>query len=197
MIIKASVLSAAVVSGLLIISLIAGCEKAKESARTQSSAKNVTVAEFTFEDGIQKWRNRKNTDLEQDRSIQHSGQASLKVWGTAVKDDWHFAVSPHFSITPGKKYKFTGWMLVNSLSSSESDPWVRLKIGIYKDKKNIGSKSTAKYILAKKGEWQLLTTSFEAPSVDNLSVNFTIDKKKYNNIEAIIFVDDISLQQIN
>lgn len=186
-----------------------GCKKAEQAkeepkstaqqvAPTMAPAGGSALAEFTFEDGTQKWIGRKGVKFSQDTSQNHGGNAGLKIAGTSGKGEWDFAESPKFNLVPGKHYKFSGWMKVDSIKPADPKTYCWLKVGIYKDnqwKKNVISNN---YDLTKKGEWQLLSAEFDAPADNNLTGNFTIDKRPQDkDITATIFVDDIKIEQIN
>ena len=173
-------------------------EEAKPAAKVEAPAKGVAVAEFTFEDGKQKWFPSKNVKIAQDKSKKHGGDASLKITSSSSANLWNYAESPKFDLVPGKHYKFSGWMLVESFKSPVDKPLFQLKVGIYKDGKWIKNQITKNYDLAKKGEWQQLTVEFDAPNESNLTGNMTVDKRPMEkNIEGTIYVDDLVLEKMN
>lgn len=178
-----------------------GCKKAEEvkpTAKVEAPAKGVTVAEFTFEDGKQKWFPSKNVKIAQDKSKKHGGDASLKITSSSSANLWNYAEAPKFEVIAGKHYKFSGWMLVESFKSPVDKPLFQLKVGIYKDGKWIKNQLTKDYILAKKGEWQQLTVEFDAPNESKLTGNMTVDKRPMEkNVEATIYVDDLVLEKMN
>ena len=83
-----------------------GCKKAEQAKEevkpaVKVEAKGVTVAEFTFEDGKQKWFPSKNVKIAQDKSKKHGGDASLKITSNSSANLWNYTESPKFELVPG------------------------------------------------------------------------------------------------
>ena len=173
-------------------------EEAKPAAKVEAPAKGVTVVEFTFEKGKQSWFNRAKIKMSQDKARKHEGQASLKIEGTASAGLWNFAGSQKFDLPSGKRLRFTGWMLVDSFSSKAPDALLQFNVGIYTKGKWLKNAPTPPYVMAKKGEWQMLSVEVEAPSEADLICSITVDKRPMDkDVTATIYVDDLVLEKMN
>lgn len=172
-------------------------QAAPAAATMAPAAGSANIMFFTFEDGVQKWSNRKGVALKQNTTESHGGKASLEISGTSGPKIWSFVGSPIFELESGKHYKFSGWMKIKSFDSSNKNQECFLKVDIFKDKKQIKNVSSKKYDLAQKGTWQLLTGEFKAPADSNLFGNFVIIKNpNEQSVTATIYLDDMKIEQI-
>lgn len=168
-----------------------------QEAAPAAQSTGTSVAVFNFEEGTQKWYPKKGVKLSQTTIQPHQGKASLKVTGTAAKGEWDFAQSPKFNLVPGKHYKFSGWMKIDSINPADSKTYVWLRVSLLKDKQWLKNVISRNYNLKKKGEWQLLTAEFDAPEGATTGM-FNVDKRpETKDITATICIDDIKIEQMN
>lgn len=188
----------------LVLSL--GCKKteqAKEGLKQVEQKKSFTAAKvlsFSFEDGIKGWGPRgKNIKIEQTTQTKHSGNASLRISGTAPTESWNYTTSNKFNLKSGKKYKLTAWMLVESIKDPKYPPFLKCAIEQgSKPAKFLTNYNTKKYDFNKKGEWQAITVDFTTPSATDLYGFIAVEKgtNKVVAMTASIYIDDINLDLI-
>jgi hypothetical protein len=178
-----------------------GCkkeEKANESISATKQAPINTIPElskdFTFESSTDGWKPvGKSMQAEISVHKLHGGKGSLKVVGSSGINSWNFASSPEFPLEPGKKYRLTGWMMVESISSSKDAPF--LKCAIAENTKWISNANTKKYNLRKLSEWQQLSAEFIAPAKSGLTGHLAIEKgTNQTDITATIYIDDLRIE---
>jgi len=194
-----SVLVLLVSIGLIFSLMNSGCKKEEPKAKAPGKVAEpevVTSIQVTFEDGKTDWQPRsKKVKLELSDKIRHGGNSSLKVTGQADETTWSYAGSQQFSLVPGKKYKLTGWMLVESIDKTKYSPV--LKCAIYQEGKWATNFFTQYYNLKKQKEWQELSVKFETPQGGNLKGMIALDKgTKDAAINATIYLDDIKVEPI-
>ena len=149
--------------------------------------------EFNFENGIKGWRALGKTQLMPDNGKHFNGKASMKIAGTGQANLYSFARSAQFSISPGKGYRFTGFMLIDSISDNTSF----FKCELYQDGKWIKNIDSNEYDIASKGQWKKLKAEFTAMEGKNVSVSFTVEKRPMEkDVQAVLYVDDIKLEMI-
>lgn len=162
------------------------------------SAAGSIIAEFTFEDGTQKWASyQKGLSFTQNMTENHGGKASLEISGTSNSGIWNFGGTPRLQLESGKHYRLSAWMKVMSYESSNEKLECFLKMGIYKDNKNIRVIGK-QYNLAQKGTWQLISVEFNAPADNNLSGSISIGKNMdTEKVITSIYIDDIKIEKTN
>jgi carbohydrate binding protein with CBM4/9 domain len=183
---------------------VAGCKKeeqAKEGAsapvqQATTPAVQTGLTAYDFESGIAGWApNGKTVKIEQVADQKHGGNGSLKVSGSSGVSSWNFAASPKFTLESGKKYRLSGWMMVESTSDPKNAPF--LKCSLKDGAKFLTNANTKKYNLNKLNEWQELSTEFTAPAGQKLEGAFAIEKGTNKvDINATIYVDDLKLEAI-
>ena len=184
---------------LFLLSVNLGCKKADKVEQKTSEQPKTTVltsvVEYAFEDGAGKWWTIGDVKTAQDTSKKHSGNASVKISGTAPVEKWNYAQLERFPLEKGKKYRLTGWMLVDSVSDSKYPPL--LLVAVYENQKWLLNAITAKYDLNKKGEWQLLSSEFIAPQSEGIQGYVSLAKgTKDVTLNAVIFLDDIKVEAV-
>jgi hypothetical protein len=194
--------STVLVCGTMALTLaVAGCkkeEKAKEvvPATTQQAGSPLStsgIQDYGFEDGTAGWASAdKAIKLEQTSGQKHAGNSSLKVYGTAGAGSWNFAASPRFNLEPGKKYRVSGWIFVESLDKTKNAPL--FKCGIYKDGKWTANAFTKLYNLKKMNEWQLVSGEFTTPADGKISGLASLEKGTQEQLNAVIYVDDVRVE---
>lgn len=161
------------------------------------SSADQNVVELTFEDVMQKWVPREDVILSTEIEVTRSERSSMRISGVSREGEWDFAESRRFSIAPGKRYKFGGWMLVQEYHSPSPDISFWIKLGIYREDawhKNILSSS---YDLKKLGEWQYLSAEFTAPDSKDILANVTIDKRPNDaEVSSVIYINSIKLERV-
>jgi hypothetical protein len=199
------------ISSLLATTLVAvalfgaGCkkeEKATEIAPAPASAPAQQAAqtagpvgqEFTFEGGTDGWTPvAKSVTIEQVSDKKHNGNSSLKVSGSSPTPHFNFAFSRKFLLEPGKKYKLSGWTLVDSLNDLKHPPL--LKCAVYQNGKWSSNYFTKNYYFKKKGEWQELSINFETPSSGKVEGLVSLEKGANDvAVDAVAYLDDIKLE---
>ena len=170
---------------ILGISGLIGCtEKHKEVP---------TSFEYNFEDGIKGWHALGSTSISQDKTQYHDGKASLKIEGVGQIKLYSFAQSGKMILSPGKTYRLTGWMLIDSISEQSSF----LKCELYQDDKWIENKDTNWYDLKRRGQWQKLSAEFVALKGKNATADITVEKRPMEkDVRATIYIDSIALELI-
>ena len=163
--------------------LISGCQKSPG-----------LIKEYTFEDGTADWRCLGATKIESSKTNPHSGNASIKISGKLDPSVWSFTLTNRFSLTPGKKYRLTGWMLVEK----ESTYPIFFKCALDKNDKWYENSLTQYYDLTKLGQWQELSTEFVSASDGNPKMLISVDKRPFDkSTDAIVYIDDITLSEVN
>jgi hypothetical protein len=180
-----------------------GCKKEENvseslHAGTQAPVSNLAdfSKDFSFENGTDGWKPTSKSMLaEISLNKSHGGKASLKVVGSSGVNFWNFANSPEFPLQPGRKYRLTGWMMVEKTSSSKNALF--LKCAITENTKWISNANTNKYNLHKLNEWQELSTEFVAPAQAGLKGHLAIEKgTNLSDIAATIYIDDLKIEAI-
>ncbi|MBJ6751576.1 carbohydrate binding domain-containing protein [Geomonas anaerohicana] len=176
-----------------------GCkqEPAKEAAQTPAPqtapAAAQALVEYGYETDNGKWSpNGATVKVEQSTAAKKSGNASLKVSGTSGEGKWNFAFSPKFPLQAGKKYKLTAYMMVEGTKPASFPPL--LKCGIYQDNKFLSNAFTKTYDL-KKGGWQELSVTFDAPS-DATQGFIAVEKGTDKPVEGTIYIDDVKFEAL-
>jgi len=150
-----------------------------------------TFAIFNFESGIKGWHALGKVQITQDKSKQAEGKASLKITGTGQGGQWSFAQSSQINIAPGKRYRLTGSMFIESISDDTSFFKCECWQG-YQWLKNFVSNV---YNMNKKGRWQQLKTEFIAPEGKDITVSFAVEKRPMEkDVQAIIYIDEIKFE---
>ena len=158
------------------------------STKTASS-----VIEFNFENGIKGWQALGKSQIVQDKTKKHDGKASMKITGIGQAGLWSFAQSGKFNIYPGKRYRFSGWMFLDSISSDTSN----FKCEFWQEGKWLRNIESYRYDLNKQKQWQELTAECVAPDEKGVSLSFTIEKRPMEkDIKATIYVDEIKLEML-
>jgi hypothetical protein len=151
------------------------------------------VVEYDFETGVTGWHALGKAQIAQDTTRQHDGKASMKIAGTGQSGLWSFAQSDKIKMESGKSYRFSGWMLIDSISENTS----HFKCEFWQDGKWLKNVESVKYDLIKKGQWQELTAEFTVPDEKGILLDFAIEKRPMEkNIEAAIYIDSIKLQMV-
>jgi hypothetical protein len=178
----------------LTMSLFCCTEKPKggTSKETIIPSPPVSSIKFDFEDGIQDWAAMGKVQLLQNTAKHKTGKASLEIKGIGQSGFWGFARSRQFNVFPGKHYKVSGWMLIDSISNDTSF----FKCEFWNDgkwAKNIGS---SQYDLNKKKEWQELTAVCDAPEGKNVALSISVDKRPMEkDVSAVLYIDDIRIEK--
>jgi hypothetical protein len=166
------------------------------AAPAPSSTAPASAKEFTFEDGIGGWKPvSKTIKIEAAADKVHGGKGSLKISGSTGASAWNFAGSPKFALESGKKYRLSGWMMVEATSDPKYAPF--LKCAINEGPKWLSNANTKKYNLSKLNEWQELSAEFTAPAGQGLEGYFAIEKGTNKaDIKATIYIDDLKLEAL-
>ncbi len=180
----------------LTVSLFCCTEKPKGGTSKESTIPSPPVSsmKFGFEDGIQDWKAMGKAQLSQTTVKHKTGKASLEIKGIGQAGLWGFARSKQISVFPGKHYKLSGWMLIDSISDDTSF----FKCEYWSDgnwAKNIGG---TQYDLKKKGEWQELTAVCDAPEGKSVTLSIAVDKRPMEkDVTATLYVDDVKIEKID
>jgi hypothetical protein len=192
--------SIVLISMLVLLSINLGCKKEekieqKAVGQKASEPSKVTttapILQYTFEEGTGKWWPMGDVKVEQSTSQKHTGNASVKIIGSSPKEKWSYALANRFPLESGKKYKFTGWMLVESISNAKFPPILR--VGIFQKQNWLQNAITPKYDMAHKGEWQMFSTAFTTPNGSD-SAEISLEKGT-NESEMTIaaYLDDLTI----
>ena len=161
---------------------VAGCTRYPEH----------TSFTYDFERGIRGWKKVGCMTVSHDMHTHHAGLASLKIEGTLPAGHWSFTESKKIRIRPGARYRFSGWMLIDSISENSS----LFKCALWSPEKWIGNIDSTWYDMVKKGQWQQLTAEFEAPEETELLLSFFVEKRPAEkDVTATIYIDDLTIKQ--
>lgn len=178
--------------------LCAGCKKEEQAspapAQSAAPATMAALVSYDFESGAAGWTGTdKTVKAESATDQKHGGNTGLKVSGTAGNGRWNFAASPKFALEPGKKYKLTGWMLVESWDKGTFPPL--FKCAVMQDNKWLSNAFSKKYDLKKMKEWQSLGTIFEVPA--GATTGFiALEKGTQDPLTATVYLDDIKIEAV-
>lgn len=152
-------------------------------------------ASFThdFERGIRGWKKFGCMTVSHDMHTHHAGMASLKMEGTLPAGLWSFTESQKIRIRPGARYRFSGWMLVDSITENSS----LFKCALWGPQKWISNIDSTWYDMNRKGQWQQLTAEFDAPEETNLLLSVFVEKRPAEkDVTATIYIDDLKITTI-
>ena len=150
----------------------------------------VPVMVFNFENNIQGWHSSGGTHLALDKTKQYAGHTSLKITGTGQAGSWSFAQSGKIHLSPGKHYRLTGWMLIDSISSATSF----FKCEIWKGEQWLKNYVSNEYKIRNKGLWRELKADFIAPEGKNITLSLAVEKRPFEKeVGAVIYIDEIKL----
>ena len=182
---------------------ITGCKKEQpttteapkaETTSTAPSAAAQQSLQFNFEDGSQGWKPQGQVKIGQATDKSHSGSASLKISGTAKAGHWSFAKSDKVGVEPGKKYRFSGWMLAEQLGKQST----AFKCELWQDGKWLKNVEVKFYDMKNKGKWQETSAEFVIPEGQNISFSLTVEKRPQDQaVEGTIYVDDLKLEKLD
>jgi hypothetical protein len=200
---KRFLLTGFMASSIIVVALSgAGCKKEEQTKSSETvvapqpaapSAAQAGVTEFTFDDGIGYWTGTdQSIKVDSATDQKHAGKSSLKISGTAKDGLWNFARSPQFDLEPGKKYKVSGWMFVESWDKENLPPL--LKVGVHQDGKWANNVFTSKYDLKKSKTWQQVVTVFVAPKDGKIKGSFSLEKGSKEPISAAVYLDDLKIE---
>jgi hypothetical protein len=148
---------------------------------------------YDFESGVSGWTGTDATvKVEQSSEKKHSGNSSLKVSGTSSEKQYNFVISPKFALEPGKSYKLSAWILIDSIDDAKLPPLV--KTATYKDGKWVANTFSKNYNLKRTGQWQELTVSFEAPQGKNVSALVSLEKGANKANGGTIYLDNVVVE---
>jgi hypothetical protein len=164
-------------------------ETAKPLVTTPANATAKTIAEYTFENGIDKWAPRGNDKIELSSEKKHGGNSSLKISGASASPYWNYAASPMSELEPNKSYRLSGWMLVESIGDPKFAP--HFKCGLT----NSQNKDTKYYNLEKMNEWQELSVDFPV-GANPVKAEVAVEKGTDKKVDAIIYIDDIKIDEL-
>jgi hypothetical protein len=199
---KKFVLTCLMASSLCSFALFgAGCKKeetAKESASAPAQQQAVAPAaqtglpSYDFENGAAGWVANGSVKIEQATDQKHGGNSSLKISATGSDKLWNFAVSPNINLEPGKKYKLSGWLYIDSWNNTKFPPM--LKFAISQNGKFVDNAFSSKYNLKKTKDWQKLECTFVAPEGAAANGYIALEKATQDNIATVSYLDDIQLE---
>lgn len=154
------------------------------------------IKEYDFEKGIDDWTPvKESTKLERSSAVKHSGEASMKISGTVPSKVWNIARSGSYDLEPGKQYRLTAWVLVESIGNPDFPP--KLKSELWQGGNFSSNATTEGYKLEKKGEWQELQIVFKAPEGPSPKEIFSVEKGTFEESwDVVMFVDDIKLELV-
>lgn len=167
-------------------------QKLEQKSEPQNPPSSQVVKEFTFEDGTGKWWPIGSVKVEKATNQKHTGNASAKISGSSPNGGWAYALTDRFPLEPGKKYKFTGWVLVESVSNAKYPPVLR--VGMFQQKQKwLQNALTSKYDLSHKGEWQMFSTEFTAPGECD-SAEISLEKGTQDSMTVTAYLDDLKIE---
>ena len=181
--------------------LFTGCatqDQSQESVAApgdqEKTSEQKIIQAYDFENGPADWRSVYDTiHINVSPEKKHEGSASLKVEGTSPEEFWNFAASDPFPLDPGKKYRFSGWMLLETLDKNDYPPL--LKCEILQGEEWLANANTNKYDLSKKGEWQEFSVVFTTPTVTDITGRFSVEKGTNERaVETTLYIDDVKLE---
>jgi hypothetical protein len=159
-----------------------------------SRADEVLVA-YGFEESIKGWEALENVEIYHDVSTSYKGNACLKITGFAQSGQWTFAQTKKIRLMPGKRYRLSGMMRIETISEYMS---IFFKCALWKDYifwvKNIDGHE---YDLNRKGQWQKLTAEFIAPDEGELFLSLSVEKRPMEEeVKGTIHIDSIVLEML-
>lgn len=178
----------------VMVSFFCCTEKSKESAPKESTVPSAPVSSisYNFEEGMDSWKEFGKVKISQSKDKQKDGKASMKISGTAQSGLWGFAGSKQMNVFPGKRYRFSGWMRIDSISANTSF----FKCELWNEGKWVKNIDSTVYDLKKKGEWQELTTVFDAPEGKNVTLSIAVEKRPMEkDVQAILYIDNIKIEK--
>jgi len=171
-------------AAFIVIFMVAGCTRYPEH----------TSFTHDFERGIRGWKKFGCMTVSHDMHTHHAGMASLKMEGTLPAGLWSFTESKKIRIRPGVRYRFSGWMRIDSISENSS----LFKCALWSPDKWIRNIDSTWYDMNKKGQWQQLTAEFEAPEETELLLSFFVEKRPAEkDVTATIYIDDLSIKTVD
>ena len=178
---------------LMICSILVfiGCT---EKPKGKAVGETVSTKEYNFENGTADWKPIEKMKISEDKAKKHEEKASMKITGIGQAGQWSFTRSEKISIYPGKRYRLTGWMLIDSMSDEGTSSF---KCEFWQPDKWVQNVETNKYDINKKGQWQELTAEFTSPDVNGLLLSLAIEKRPMEkNLVATLYVNNIKLEMI-
>jgi len=179
---------------LIYVAGVTGCKNSsqKENAVSPQTSVSLKEGDYTFEDSVAGWNALgKEVSVSQSTEKFHDGKASLKISGTGKAGVYSFLRSDRIPLSPGKHYTFKGWMLIDSISSKNAD----FKLELHQEGKWLQNIETTQYDVGKKGTWQELSGKFAAPTGKDVAVSICVEKAYDEDVNAVIYVDALSLQK--
>jgi len=152
----------------------------------------ITQEKFTFVEIKNGWHPYGMVEISssQERTF---GGGSVKVTGAGRPGDQSFAVSDTFEIFPGKHYRVTGSMRIDSISENTS----YFKCNLYQRGRWLRKIESSRYDLSRKGQWQELTAEFVSPKGKAAAVRVAIGKRPIaKEVRATIYVNGVKLEII-
>lgn len=190
------------VTALVAIALFsAGCKKeetAQQAAPAPAQESSATptlqeISKYDFENGLSGWsQSAKGIKIGAATDQKHDGNSSLKISGNSGSGVWNFGGSPKIDLEPGKQYKLTGWIYVDSWDKSATPPM--LKLAIHQNGKWVTNAFTNRYNLKKVKEWQLLTGKVTVPTDGTIAGSVGLEKGTQDAIQATVYLDDVKLE---
>ena len=154
---------------------------------------------FDFEAGPPGWIPQKGMAVAIDTQVKHAGQRSLKISGRWQGREMWYASSANFpvgSIKPSTRYRFQGWVYVDSAKPAHWRPafWVRTAPKGYNGGKML---ITPSYDVTRLRTWQRLEIEFQTTH-DAETGYWAVLRGSTDTrpSEAVIYVDDISLEEM-
>lgn len=187
---------------------IAGCKKEEPTQATapQAVAPSAPVPaapaapaasdgkSYDFEAGTSGWKGMGQTQLSQSSEKSHTGANSLKVAGNAKAGLWSFAKSEKIGLTPGKRYRVTGWMLQEAKGQKAS----AFKCELWDGEKWLKNADVKFYDVKNRGQWQELSTEITAPEGSNVSLSIAVEKRPQDQAaQGTIYIDDVTVAKID
>ena len=122
------------------------------------------------------------------------GRRALSVTGTPRGFSWNYAgIRVPTPILPASRYRLSCWMKVNSLSSADRPPYLKLGVNDAAGKW-ISNFATDHYDTSKLGTWQRLTGLIDTPT-DAASADVSLEKgDQESQITLSLHLDDVRLE---
>ena len=152
------------------------------------------VLGWDFEKDAADWRpTAASVRLSVSTATRHDGAAALQVEGTSPTKAWGFLSGPAFDLQPRTRYRLSAWENVQRWSAADLPPFIKCQV----DRRGafVENYLSAKYDLARKGEWQLLAAEFTTDGSTGLTGLFSLEKGADNRaVDAVVFLDNVSVE---
>ncbi len=152
------------------------------------------VLGWDFEKGLADWKPAAaSVRLSVSTATRHDGAAALQAEGASPVKAWNFLTGPVFDLQPGTRYRLSGWVNVQEWSAPDLPPFFKCQV----DRRGafVQNHFSAKYDLARKGEWQFLTAEFATDGSTGLTGLFSLEKGVDSRaVDAVVFLDGIALE---